>query len=138
MDRTRRTGNQAGFTLIELLVVILIIGLLAAIALPVFLGQRAKAEDGSAKSNARNMVSAMESCYTEANQYDPCPDPDSGLAVGNGPGEVEVTAAGGTFTIVAHSQTGNTFTVEKAATLVVTRSCDGTANPRGGCAGGQW
>ena len=125
-------------TLIELMVVILIIAILAAIALPAFLGQRAKAQDGSAKSNARTVVSAMEACYTEVDRYDPCPDSPSGVSIGSDPGQVEVTPSGDEYTIVSYSVTGNTFTVVKNADTTVTRSCSAAGTTLGGCKGSSW
>src|SRR5918995_6068406 len=64
-----RVQDEKGFTLIELLVVILIIGILAAIALPAFLNQRGKAQDTEAKTEARTMQTAMETYYTDNQDY---------------------------------------------------------------------
>ena len=64
-----RAQDEKGFTLIELLVVILIIGILAAIALPAFLNQREKAQDTEAKSAVRTAQTAMETYYTDNQTY---------------------------------------------------------------------
>jgi type IV pilus assembly protein PilA len=64
-----RAQDEKGFTLIELLVVILIIGILAAIALPAFLNQREKAQDSEAKSAVRTAQTAMETWYTDNQTY---------------------------------------------------------------------
>ncbi|MCA1822809.1 MAG: prepilin-type N-terminal cleavage/methylation domain-containing protein [Frankia sp.] len=63
------TTNDDGFTLIELLVVIIIIGILAAIAIPIFLNQRKKGYNAAAKSDMRNLASLEEAYRTEHNEY---------------------------------------------------------------------
>jgi type IV pilus assembly protein PilA len=151
----RINNEEKGFTLIELLVVILIIGILAAIALPAFLGQQKKGQDADAKSNARNLVSQVESCFATEETYANCGNAamtaaDTGLAIGNGTGQVEVkgpSATPGTpaaaptasaYTVVAHSKSGGQFHIIKdAATGSTTRWC--SQPNQGGCkTGNSW
>src|SRR3954454_9886659 len=65
----KRLQGEEGFTLVELLVVILIIGIIAAIAIPSFLNQKGKGEDAAAKSSAREIATAVETYYTDNAAY---------------------------------------------------------------------
>jgi type IV pilus assembly protein PilA len=152
--KTRRAQDERGFTLIELLVVILIIGILAAIAIPSFLSQKSKATDSSAKELARTAETTAETYATDHNgEYSwgtsaqgltelHAYEPTIQTAAGSGNAYLsEATGGASSYKVTATSTSGHTFSITKSAG-VITRTCTApgatTTAEKGGCPNGTW
>ncbi len=152
---TRRAQDERGFTLIELLVVILIIGILAAIAIPSFLSQKSKATDSSAKELARTAETTAETYSTDHNGEYKWGTSAEGVAVlheyeptiqtsaGSGNAYLsEATGGASSYKVTAISTSGHTFSITRNSNGEITRTCTApgatSIAEKGGCPGTTW
>lgn len=136
-----RSSGESGFTLVELLVVMLILGLLAAIAIPSFFNQRDKAKDSDAKAGVRTAQTAMETYATDNGGAYTGATVAALRNIENTLNDVNLAPApvvtANTYTVSATSTTGNVFNISRAADGTVSYTC--TAVGVDGCpTDGNW
>ena len=137
-----RSNGEGGFTLVELLVVMLILGLLAAIAIPSFFNQRDKAKDADAKAAVRTSQTAIETYSTDNDGSYAAATPALLVDVEETLSDVEadltVVSTVDTYTLTVDSpDTGNSFSIARAADGSTTYDCTDTGE--GGCpTTGSW
>jgi type IV pilus assembly protein PilA len=138
--KPQRVREESGFTLIELLVVILIIGILAAIAIPSFLNQRSKGNDAEAKSTAVTAAEAMETCATDNNgSYLNCSEASLDSiepTLNDSAARTTVASTANTYSIVVTSNRdadAATFTLSRSSTGQTGRTCSTGTVDKGGC-----
>jgi type IV pilus assembly protein PilA len=128
-----RSQSESGFTLVELLVVMLILGLLAAIAIPSFFNQRDKARDSDAKSSVRTAQTAIETYATDhGGSYNGAAPGDLTTiepTLNDAPGTITVTSDDTTYTVtVASANEPNTFSISRDENAQTTYTCTDAGN----------